>query len=117
MNLTTKDKVKSHQNETMNTTTKDKVRNLLYSMENLRDSDKMLIMVYWMEETNKSPVELEKMSALQFLYEFGMGRYTNPESIRRMRQKIQEQDESLRGKSYHKRQKLEQDVRSKIRSL
>lgn len=96
---------------------KEKVKNLLYKMDNLRDSDEMLIMIYWMEETNKSPVELENMSALQFLYEFGMGRYTNPESIRRMRQKLQEENESLRGKSYFKRQKLKEDVRNQIKSM
>lgn len=100
----------------MNLTTKDKVKYLLTTYAHLRDSDESLIANYWMNEAG-GKIALDKMSAKQFLFNFVSGAYTSPESIRRMRQKIQEQDESLRGKSYQKRQKLEQDVRSKIRSL
>jgi hypothetical protein len=100
----------------MNLTTKDKVKSLLINYPHLRDSDERLIATYWMREVGSKDA-LDYMSATKFLTNFVEGAYTSPESIRRMRQKIQEQDESLRGKSYQKRQKLEQDVRSKIRSL
>lgn len=100
----------------MNLTTKDKVKNLLINYPHLRDSDERLIATYWMKEAGSKDA-LDNMTATKFLLNFVEGAYTSPESIRRMRQKIQEQDESLRGKSYYKRQKLEQDVRTKIRSL
>jgi len=100
----------------MNLTTKDKVKSLLIDYPHLRDSDERLIATYWMREVGSKDA-LDYMSATKFLTNFVEGAYTSPESIRRMRQKIQEEDESLRGKSYYKRQKIEQDVRSKIRSL
>ena len=100
----------------MNTTTKDKVKGLLINYPHLRDSDERLIATYWMKEAGSKDA-LDSMTATQFLLNYVSGAYTSPESIRRMRQKIQEQDESLRGKSYSKRKKLEENVRSKIRNL
>lgn len=100
----------------INKTTKDKVKSLLVDYPHLRDSDERLIATYWMKEAGSKDA-LDSMTATQFLMNFVSGAYTNPESIRRVRQKIQEDNEQLRGKSYHKRQKLESNVRSEIRNL
>lgn len=100
----------------INKTTKDKVKSLLVQFPHLRDSDERLIATYWMKEAGSKDA-LDSMSATQFLLNFVSGAYTNPESIRRVRQKIQEENEELRGKSYYKRQKLEINVRSEIRNL
>jgi len=100
----------------INKTTKDKVKSLLIDYPHLRDSDERLIATYWMKEAGSKDA-LDSITATQFLMNFVSGAYTNPESIRRVRQKIQEDNEQLRGKSYHKRQKLESNVRSEIRNL
>ena len=97
-------------------TTKEKVKILLEKYPHLRDSDERLIATYWMFEVGGQD-SLSRMTAHQFLQNFVEGAYTSPESIRRVRQKIQEQNETLRGKSYYKRQKLAKDVRSTIKSL
>ena len=100
----------------INTTTKNKVLHLLNRYPHLRDSDERLIATYWMIETGGQD-SLSRMTAHQFLQNFVEGAYTSPESIRRVRQKIQEENESLRGESYRKRQKIEKDVRSTIKNL
>jgi hypothetical protein len=100
----------------MNTTTKNKVKDLLINYPHLRDSDERLIATYWMKEAGSKDA-LDSMTATQFLLNYVSGAYTSSEAISRMRRKVQEEDESLRGKTYFKRQKLEEDVRSKIRSL
>lgn len=100
----------------INKTTKDKVKSLLVDYPHLRDSDERLIATYWMREAGSKDA-LDQMTATQFLTNFVTGAYTNPESIRRVRAKLQEDNEELRGKSYHKRQKLETNVRNTIRTL
>ena len=100
----------------INKTTKDKVKSLLVQFPHLRDSDERLIATYWMKEAGSKDA-LDSMSATQFLLNFVSGAYTEPDSITRMRRKVQEENEELRGKSYYKRQKLETNVRSEIRNL
>jgi hypothetical protein len=100
----------------INKTTKEKVQFLLVQYPHLRDSDERLIATYWMKEAG-SKEALDTMTATKFLLNFVQGFYTSPESIRRVRQKLQEEHEHLRGKSYHKRQKLENHVRNTIRTL
>jgi hypothetical protein len=96
--------------------TKQKVKSLLIKYSHLRDSDERLIATYWMIEAGSKDA-LDSMTATQFLHNFVSGAYTNPESIRRVRQKLQEENESLRGKNYFKRQKLKENVRNEIRNL
>ena len=96
--------------------TKQKVKSLLISYPHLRDSDERLIATYWMKESGSKDA-LDRISATEFLLKFVQGFYTNPESIRRVRQKLQEEDESLRGNNYNKRQKLKDNVRNEIRNL
>ena len=50
------------------------------------------------------------MSAFEFLKLYSECKLTSPESIRRMRQKLQEENLELRGKSWNKRQKLSKEV-------
>ena len=54
------------------------------------------------------------MTAIDFLNEFSKGKLTSPESIRRARQKIQEDNELLRGFSYKLRKNLSEEVRLNI---
>lgn len=75
-------------------TIKSKVKHLLEKYPNLRNSDPKLIATIWHYESRG--VE-NKMAFLRF---FAEGRYSSPESIRRMRQKIQEENPHLRGDVY-----------------
>ena len=60
---------------------------------------------------------LEKMTAFELLTKYVNGVYTSTESICRMRRKVQEDYESLRGVVYNKRQKLEKEFREEIKHI
>lgn len=81
---------------------KEKVKNLLEKYPHLRDSDEKLTANVWYAESQGVD------DKFKFLELYSSGRLTNAESIRRCRQKIQEEFEHLRGILYCKRQ-LNQD--------
>ena len=83
---------------------KDKVKNLLTKYPRFRDSDNKLIAAYWLEELKAKGVNLNEISALQFLQYFANSKLTNSETIHRCRRKAQEENTELRGKSYQTRQ-------------
>jgi hypothetical protein len=86
----------------INFTIKEKVKILLEENPHLRNSDERLIANIWFNESNGVD------NKYQFLLLYSQGKLTNAESIRRCRQKIQEECEHLRGTLYFKRQ-LNQD--------
>lgn len=88
----------------------DKVKWFLENMPFTRDSDIRLIATWWQNEAVKQGLDKE-----DFLKDFADGKYTNPESIRRCRQKVQENFPHLRGKVYNKRQQLKEEVRNEIK--
>jgi hypothetical protein len=90
---------------------KPKVKWLLENFTHLRSDDNKLIANVWHNEINHD------MSASQFLRFFADGKLTSPESIRRMRQKLQEQIPRLRGNKYKNRMFLEKEMRSNIIKL
>lgn len=96
--------------------TKEKVITLLQQHPHLRDSDERLVATFWMDEAGGKEF-LDKMSALDFLLRYVEGFYTSSDSITRMRRKVQEDNESLRGQTYYKRQKLEKEFREEIRHI
>lgn len=75
----------------------DKVLKQLNEDPRTRDSDDLLIAKIWFTEV--SPDDLSK-SVLEFLTMFSKGHFTSAESIRRCRQKLQQELPGLRGKSY-----------------
>ena len=86
----------------INFTIKEKVKNLLEKYPHLRDSDEKLTANVWFAESQGVD------DKFKFLELYAAGRLTNAESIRRCRQKIQEEYVHLRGTLYCKRQ-LNQD--------
>ncbi len=94
---------------------KAKVKGLLINMPHLRDCDNKLIANIWHSQLGKE--KAKEYTAFDFLASFSNGNLINPESIRRIRQKIQEQNIDLRGKSYKHRQKKEKTFRKEIQSL
>lgn len=92
--------------------TKSKVRNLLIKKPHLRDDDNKLIASIWYNEAN---IKMTKISGEDFLHLLADGKLTSSESIRRSRQKIQEDEPDLRGESYKKRQgKLQEETKEEL---
>ena len=83
--------------------TKNRVEFLLNSYPITKDNDSLLIALYWRQELGEDI----DIPTKDFLRDFlAKDKMTPPESIRRLRQLLQERDPLLRGKSYRKRQKL-----------
>jgi hypothetical protein len=57
------------------------------------------------------------MSAYDFLQLFSRGKFTNSESIRRVRAKIQEENPALRGKNYENRKDSGNLGKSQIKNI
>lgn len=80
------------------TKAKDKVEFLLTEFPHLRDSDERTIASFWYWELGAD--NIENMSAKELLQAYVDGRLTSAETIRRCRQKLQEQKVELRGSNY-----------------
>jgi len=92
---------------------KEIVKAALTSNPKTRDSDFMLIAFIWWQEL---PEEAKKSKSVRaFFVRLSQGDFSNPESIRRARQLIQAQEESLRGETYkHRVDSEEKSVRQEI---
>jgi hypothetical protein len=84
-------------------TVKDKVRFLLQTNPALRDNDMKLIATFYFHEIGKE--EIDSMNAYDLLTKISSSKMTNFESIRRLRMKLQQHDEELRGSEYKNRKK------------
>jgi hypothetical protein len=77
-----------------------KVYGVLLEVPKARDCDRLLLSTIWARETRANNVD-------EFLDELEKGYLTHFESIRRMRQKIQEYHVGLRGNKYDSRHGME----------
>jgi hypothetical protein len=96
-------------------TVKLKVHLLLDKYEHLKDSDEKLIATFWYHEIGGA--NFSTMTAHDLLKKFSEGKLTSTESIRRCRQKLQEENENLRGKMYTNRKSDGEVIRTKIHQL
>jgi hypothetical protein len=96
---------------------KDNIKLFLTKYESMRDNDNELIAFYWYRVMKTNGIDESKYTSLNFLGDYSKGKYPSAESIRRCRQKIQEQFPQLRGKSYKNRHENEQDFRNQIKSI
>jgi hypothetical protein len=88
---------------------KENVTSLLRNFPETRDCDLRLVARYW--------DKFDGFNATVYFEDIYYGPVTHFESIRRMRQKIQEQNEDLRGLRYKTRKnKLEKEVRELIKN-
>lgn len=94
---------------------KEIVKNKLLQNESNRDSDSKLIANIWYNQIGGS--NIAKMSAMDLLKIISEDKLSSPESIRRVRQKIQETDPLLRGKSYKVRKVKAEEVRYEINKI
>lgn len=91
---------------------KQLIINLLTDKPHLRDNDSALIAnIWWRELMDKGQMGA---SAFDVLKMFSEGKLSNPESIRRSRQKIQEEQPELRGESYRARHKEQDNVKEQL---
>lgn len=92
----------------LNETTKEKVYKYLTMVPKTRNSDRELIAQIWAEECR----EMRIWNVLDGLKD---GRLTNPESIRRERQKCQRENPHLRGVVDDQRMKDSDAIRNYVR--
>lgn len=93
---------------------KSRVEFLLRNYPPLRDSDSRLIAVYWY---NEIAGDVGKMTGIQVLQKISEGKLSKAESIRRVRQKLQEQNPELRGEMWFKSQGLASEIKKEIHNL
>ena len=80
---------------------KQRIEKLLIKTPHLKDSDNKLIATIWFREIEAKGLDPNKISAYDFLKFYSESAVSNAETIRRMRQKLQEEKPELRGKAYH----------------
>ena len=80
------------------------VQRLLEEQPALRDNDNLLMSRIWKEQSN----------ILNFFQRFESGKLHSPETIRRVRQKLQEDFPHLRGELYEVRQKRQEKVKQEL---
>ena len=98
-------------------TIKNKVRFFLSQerTKHLRDSDEKLIATIYYYEIGEEAIK--NMSAMDFLKMYADGKLPTAESIRRVRQSLQEKNPELRGEIYSQRKSQEHTVRAGIKNL
>lgn len=92
----------------INNEVKQRVKSILEVNKDSRDCDRLLISIIWSEDSNY--IEDKK----EFLDMLINGELTSPETIRRCRQRLQEENETLRGYKYKLRKQLGEEVRQSI---
>lgn len=86
-----------------------KIQRILSNHKEARDSDAVLTVYVWQEEQS----HLTRSSSLgSFIDLFLDNGFSSTESIRRVRQKLQEHTPALRGEVYYKRHKHQDKVKN-----
>jgi hypothetical protein len=97
----------------INNEVKQRVRSILETNKNTRDCDRTLLAYIWTQDVKELYIE-NGLDAPDFLRMLANGELTSSETVRRCRQKLQEENETLRGLKYKVRQKLGEEVRATI---
>lgn len=93
------------------------VERLLKQIPELRDNDRHLLVAVWQSELMKrgiDPIYFEQGRLGQFFALMQSGKLSNPESIRRTRQKLQETTPELRGGKYRARLERQKNVKEEL---
>jgi hypothetical protein len=94
---------------------KDAVERLLLTSALCREDDNRLIVSIWAHQLGDDKVN--EMSAIDLLNMISEGKLPNPESIRRIRQKLQELYPKLRGKNYKNRLEEQAKVKEELKQI
>lgn len=93
---------------------KNAVKYFLTKYHGTRDNDRLLMLKVWAGQNPR--LRDRNYSFVDFATDFITGHYADPESIRRSRQKLQEQHPELRGGGYKlKKEELEPEMREAMR--
>jgi len=93
---------------------KDRVKALLIRWPHLRNSDNRLIATIWKQDLLKAGLDPYELTGMDFLTRYSNCGLTNTETIRRVRQKIQEENPDLRGTVNEARKEQGEQVRKEI---
>lgn len=98
---------------------RQRVERYLAEFPHCRDDDNRLIANVWQDEllTKLGKDTYLSLSAHELLGMYAKHKLSSPESIRRMRQKIQELQPLLRGTTWQKRQRHQGKVKQQIRQF
>ena len=94
---------------------KKKVTEVLERHPQSRDNDMSLLAIVWNDELG-GKIVTENMTAFELLSLLSRKELSNPVSLWRCRQKVQEENESLRGDKWKARQEHSKNVVEEIRS-
>lgn len=97
----------------------EEVRSILESNKVARDNDNYLISKVWSNALRAKGYSIKEMTVLDFFKVYSFGNVLpHHESIRRTRQKLQEQDPSLRGLWYkNKKGEGEEETRRELKNI
>jgi hypothetical protein len=97
----------------INNEVKQRVKSILETNKNTRDCDRTLLALIWTQDVKDLYIE-NGLDAPDFLRMLADGELTSSETIRRCRQRLQEENETLRGYKYKLRKQLGEEVRNTI---
>lgn len=89
---------------------REEVENLLKERPHLRDNDDKLLANIWYKTLKLNNINPDEITAKNLLSYISQGVMPKTESIRRIRQKLQQEFPELRGKKYNKRHGLQKGV-------
>ena len=98
----------------INNEVKQRVKSILEVNKEARDCDRLLISIIWSQDVYEMYNDVTIINAQDFLFLLEDGELTSPETIRRCRQRLQEENETLRGYKYKLRKQLGEEVRQSI---
>ena len=93
---------------------KDRVKDLLVKHPHLRNDDYKLFATIWKFDLLKMREDPHEITGERLLFLYSDQQLTNAETIRRVRQKIQEENPDLRGTVNEARQEQGEQVRKQI---
>ena len=90
------------------------VKSVLLNAPKTRDDDNLLTLKVWAIQHPELRSKKE-LTFIDFSREFLKGKFANTESIRRSRQKLQQENPSLRGEHYKERKNHQENVKEQLR--
>lgn len=93
---------------------KARLIHLLGKYPELRDDPHFTLAVIWKNDGKRNNIDNDKMTLTEFLEEVKKGYdsvFSNPESVRRLWQKVQQDNKHLRGEKWANRHGIEQHKR------
>lgn len=95
----------------------NRVTNILINYPKTRNNDQSLMCHVWYHEAKGHYLkDAKQVNLMDFFMDFSDKKFSSPESIRRIRQKIQESTPSLQGINRARRKAHAETIRTKINS-